>query len=107
MHPEKLDFRPWVVGAVDVRRDIRTREGSLSSPGAAELGFSPQGQLPRACRDPLLKSAEGEPGGTLDEWNWGSENAGMKTTGYSYNIRSHNNLAQLIAGLTRTSEATP
>ena len=47
--PEDLCFRPRVVGVVDIWKDFKSGDETLSSPGAAGPRRCPEGQLsPRA-----------------------------------------------------------
>ena len=63
--PGDLCFRPRVVGVDEIRKDFRSRDKTLSSPGAAGPRRWPEGQLsPRAGSMSFIQSA-------TSQWGWG------------------------------------
>ena len=64
--------------------------GPNSSPGAAGLGGLSPGATPAARASPPDWRRKGGGGGSLGQWDWGSENAGMKAIRLLYNIHRCN-----------------
>ena len=71
---------PRVVGVAEIMGDFRIAERALSSSGAAGLGGSPEGQLLPSAPRPVIGRGWARVG--LGQWDWDSENAGIKAIRY-------------------------